>query len=112
MKKQEQQSTNREWQVDKKLSTFLQTDNLNQTMRTNNPDNFTSDQFKLINKMSKMVKYTNNSVNDVIGTLNIKSGDTEDAVFKEDTSDLLIKTSTNIKNLNHSLIQQLNADTY
>ena len=41
-------------------------------IKTNNLDNFTSEQFKLINKMSKMVKYTNNSVNDVIGTLNIK----------------------------------------
>ena len=74
MKKREQeQQSNREWLVEKKLSTFFQTQNLNQTMiKTNNLDNFTSEQFKLINKMSKMVKYTNNSVNDVIGTLNFK----------------------------------------
>lgn len=63
-------------QADKKLSTFFESQrNLNSTIdiiSTNNLDNFTSERFKLINKMSKMVKFTNNSVNNVISTLNSK----------------------------------------
>ena len=74
-------------------------------IKINNLDNFTSEQYKLINKMSKMVKYTNNSVNDVIGTLNNNKEGGDAVVHNEDTSDLLNKTSTNIKNLNHSLIK-------
>ena len=74
---------------------------------SNNLDNFTSEKFKLINKMSKMVKFTNNSVNSVIGTLNNykMTGNATSGEVDVDTSDLLNKTSTNIKNLNHSLIK-------
>jgi hypothetical protein len=56
--------------------------------------------------MSKMVKFTNNSVNSVISTLNSKGGMVEGSDGdNEDTSELLNKTSNSIKNLNHSLIK-------
>lgn len=85
-----------------------------QNLEMNNSRHFTQHQFNLISKMSKMVNLTNDSLEDVIQSLAIQKedqfkklaggqGEAEDE--ETDPQKLLVKTNSNIKNLNHLLMQ-------
>ena len=95
------------------------------SLEINNHSNFTSEQYKLTERMSKMVKFTNASVNKVIDTLNYTASGKSKEIFKlrapglalapydtaamggddPEASVLLDRANVSIKNLNHSLMK-------
>jgi len=95
------------------------------SLEINNHSNFTSEQYKLTERMSKMVKFTNASVNTVIDTLNYTASGKKGQAFNlrgqglalapydmagmdpeaVEASALLNQANVSIKNLNHSLMK-------